>query len=92
MVKSSVSTSSTSSQAIGVDTVAAGDAADGVGGRDRVVAGVLVVVDEDLRPGRGPSATTRSSTCAGVAPLDLAGEGERRPADLGKPQRGSMRT
>ena len=60
-----------------------------VRGRDRAVARVLVVVDEDalaalLLPPRRRDELRR-------APLDLAREGERAAAHLRKPQFGSMR-
>ena len=60
------STSSISSHVIGVDTVAVGHAPHRVGRGHRVVAGVLVVVDEQRRPDRGPCATTSSSPSAGA--------------------------
>src|SRR3954454_16218105 len=60
------------------------NAADRVGARDRVVAGVLVVVDEDLLriavlppPGGGG--------VVGAAPLHLAREGEGGPPHLVEP-------
>ena len=71
IVQSRGSTSSTSSQVIGVETVASGDAADRVGAGDRVVAGVLVVVDEHL---------------ARVAVLAPPGRGRRRPGRGARPR------
>ena len=81
-VKSSVSTSGSSSQVTGADTVASGPRAHRVRRGDRPVARVLVVVDEDLLaalllPPRGRHELGR-------APLDLAREGERAAAHVGE--------
>ena len=81
-VKSSVSTSGSSSQVTGADTGRVGTRPDRVGRGDRAVAGVLVVVDEDLLaalllPPRRRDQVRRPA-------LDLAGEGQRGAADLGE--------
>ena len=79
MEKSSVSTSGSSSQVTGAETVASGRPAHRVRRRDRAIARVLVVVDEDalaalLLPPRGRHLLRQP-------PLDLACERERRAAD-----------
>ena len=75
MVKSRGSRSSSSSQLTGVGHRAGRGATHRVGARDGVVAGVLVVVDEDLASGRDPCAT-RSWSRRRAPALDLTGEGQ----------------
>ena len=83
MVSSRGCTSSISSQAIGAEHRALGVAAHRVGAGDRVVARVLVEIDEHL--GRVTVlAPPRRSGMVRDAALDLAGEGERGLAHLGE--------
>ena len=79
MRKSPSSQSGTSSHARVAGDARVRHRADRVAGRDRVILGVLVVVDEHGVLAGGPSSTTpRSPPCA--APLDLARQRERRRA------------
>ena len=86
IVQSRASTTSTSSHVMGVETVAVGQPPHRVGRGHRVVAGVLVVVDEQrggvpvlAPPGRGHLGRR--------PPLDLAGEGQRGAAQVAEAER-----
>ena len=83
MVKSPGATSSISSQRDRRGHRRLGHAAHRVGAGDGVVAGVLVVVDEQ-RPRVAVLAPPRGRDVVRRAALDLAGEGERGPAYVGE--------